>query len=254
MVDGMRVCLTKSCNPLVFGQNGANRCSIDPCLVFSEVTWVYSWPKSPLKVAPNGVDVIGVVLCVIQTNQKERYQYAVTVRVVTIDSPRPCEIDIPSSLIDLGYSSFSEFVRNIAGIFFHEPHKRIELPGIHRRSVDIARAEQRSRIERAGRTSLSLAMILKPEEPSGSSWVSDQIPVWAGRKAGLIGGATRMIPIRLKIQKRGADGKSLELFAQLWHGVCDIRGHRRLRPEMRTPVASQVVLRRYISPDGNCSF
>src|ERR1700757_5044790 len=84
--------------------------------------------------APDGMNMICVILRVIQLDQERRRLNPVIVRGAPASSPRPCEVDISSRLINLGYSLFSEFVGHVAGIFLDQRHEGIELPDIHRGS------------------------------------------------------------------------------------------------------------------------
>ena len=53
------------------------------------------------RLAPNGVDVVGVVLRVVQLDQEQRGLNPVIVGIAPANSSRPGEVDIPSSFIDL---------------------------------------------------------------------------------------------------------------------------------------------------------
>src|ERR1700757_4030030 len=78
--------------------------------------------------APDGMNMICVILRVIQLDQERRRLNPVIVRVAPASSPRPCGVDISSRFIYLGYPPFSQFVGDIPSIFLHQRHKRIELP------------------------------------------------------------------------------------------------------------------------------
>ena len=84
-----------------------------------------------VEVAPHGVDVVGVVLRVVELDQEVGRLNAVVMRVALIDTARPSEVDIPTRLVHLCDPSFRQVVRHIAGVFFHESHERVELPGAH---------------------------------------------------------------------------------------------------------------------------
>src|ERR1700675_1633014 len=54
-----------------------------------------------VEVAPDRVNVIGVVLCVVEFDKKIRGLHAIIMRVTVADAARPREMDIAARLVDL---------------------------------------------------------------------------------------------------------------------------------------------------------
>ena len=90
--------------------------------VFSEVA---------IEVAPDRVNVIGVVLRVVEFDKESGRLDAIIARVAGVDSARPSEVDIPGSLVDLCQPAISQFIRHVAGVFLHKAMSSVELCRIH---------------------------------------------------------------------------------------------------------------------------
>ena len=86
------------------------------------------------RVAPDGMDVIGVVLSVVQFDKERRRLNPVIMRLALGDTARPSKVDIPAGFVDLLHSLFSQVLGHIAGVFFQKSHEGIELPGVHLRT------------------------------------------------------------------------------------------------------------------------
>ena len=66
---------------------------------------------------PHGVDVIGIVLRVVQVDVEVRCLNPVIMRVAAVDTARPCDIDIPASLVYLSHPAIGQLLVHVASPF-----------------------------------------------------------------------------------------------------------------------------------------
>src|ERR1019366_3970573 len=87
--------------------------------------------KVAVEIAPDGMDVVGVVLGVVVFDQKPRSLHPIVVRVALLNAAGPGEVDILARLLDLLFAAFRYLVRHVSRILFDERHQQFELLGIH---------------------------------------------------------------------------------------------------------------------------
>ena len=69
-----------------------------------------------VEIAPDGVDVVGVVLRVVVFDQERRGLHAIVVRVALLGPAGPGEINILARLLDLLFAGFRDLVRHVSRI------------------------------------------------------------------------------------------------------------------------------------------
>src|SRR5580704_15700041 len=70
-----------------------------------------------VEVAPDRVNVISVVLCVVEFDKKVRCLHAIIMRITVADAARPGEMDIAARLVDLCDATRGQLAGHVACVF-----------------------------------------------------------------------------------------------------------------------------------------
>src|SRR6478736_6138617 len=74
------------------------------------------------EIAPDGMDVVGVILRIVHFNEERRRLHAVVVWVAPIDATGPGKKDVLARLVKLRDAVFGQFVRDVVRVLFDERH------------------------------------------------------------------------------------------------------------------------------------
>src|ERR1700722_19907729 len=87
-----------------------------------------------VKVPPDGVYMVGVVLRIVVLNEESRRLYTVIVGLALFRAAGPGKINVLAGLLDLLLAGLRDLLGHIARIVFEQRHQQRELFGAHFRS------------------------------------------------------------------------------------------------------------------------
>src|SRR5260370_17385982 len=91
------------------------------------------------KVAPHRMDVVGVVLRVVELDQKRGRLNAVVMPLAGLFAARPGKVQVASGFLDLFFPRLGDLVRHVGAIFVEQLLEDLALVRSHFRSLDTAR-------------------------------------------------------------------------------------------------------------------